>query len=288
MFTAHGAARLVAGIVSLVLVWGPEVRVPETARAGTEGESRRGADLSVRLETSPEVAQPGQPLTYRVEVHNGGPEDAVLPLLVIRLPEGVDVLGVNVAECLPGRTTSEVVCASQQDVLAGTDGGVTINGIVRAGARGPLSAVATLSSEVVDGDETNNEARLLTPVDEGADLAVRLSRKTREGRLVTMNAVVRNRGPRIVRDASVFLRTVKARFLAASGARCHSYSGYVGCALGAVGSGRRVRLTLAFRARCAHCARRPHRRVPRARATVYSTQVGDRRPANNMARISLR
>ncbi|MEV8633319.1 hypothetical protein AB0395_16825 [Streptosporangium sp. NPDC051023] len=233
----------------------------------------------MRLQVSPGIAQPGQPLTYRVEVHNAGPEDAVLPLLVVRLPHGVDILGVNVAECLPGRTAGEVVCASQQDVLAGTDGGVTINGIVRTGARGPLTATAVLSSEVVDGDETNNSARLTTPVDEGADLAVRLSHRTRAGRLVTMDAVVRNRGPRVVKDASVFLRTVKARFLSAKGARCHAYAGYVGCALGAVGSGRQVSLRLAFRAR---------RRAPKAKATVYSTQVGDRRPANNMARISLR
>ncbi|WP_271220326.1 hypothetical protein [Streptosporangium carneum] len=284
MFTAQGAARFVAGIVSFSFAGFVLAGAPGAARAGTaEGEEaegrRHGADLSVRLESSPAIAQPGQPLTYRVEVHNAGPEDAVLPLLVVRLPHGVDILGVNVAECLPGRAAGEVVCASQRDVLAGTDGGVTINGIVRSGARGPLVATATLSSEVVDSQEENNSAWLTTPVDEGADLAVRLSRKTRAGRLVTMDAVVRNRGPRVVRDAAVFLRTVKARFLSAKGARCHSYGGYVGCALRAVGSGRQVSLRLAFRA---------HRRAPRAKATVYSTHVGDRRPANNMARISLR
>ncbi len=274
VFTAHGAARLVAGVVSLALVW-----VPGAAQAGPEEGRQDGADLSVRLEASPRVAQPGQLLTYRVEVHNAGPEDAVLPLLVVQLPDGVDILGVNVAECLPGRTAGEVVCPSQQDVLAGADGGMTVNGIVKAGARGPLKASATLSSEVVDGDETNNTAQLLTPVDEGADLTVRLSRRARARGLVTMDAVVRNRGPRVVKDASVFLRTVKARFLSARGARCRSYAGYVGCALRAVGSGRRVSFQLAFRA---------HRRAPLAKATVYSTHVGDRRPANNMARISLR
>ncbi|MEV4092647.1 hypothetical protein [Streptosporangium saharense] len=249
------------------------------ARADDGGARPGGADLSVRIRALPGVAQPGQPLSYRVEVHNAGPEDAVLPLLVVRLPHGVDILSVNVAECLPGRTTSEVVCPSQQDVLAGTDGGMTVSGIVRTGAHGPLTATATLSSEVVDADETNNSAHLTTPLDEGADLAVRLARKARQGRLVTMDAVVRNRGPRTVRDAAVFLRTVKARFLSARGARCHSYAGYVGCALGAVGSGRRISLRLAFRAR---------KKAPRARATVYSSHVGDRRPANNMARISLR
>ncbi|MGW4421543.1 hypothetical protein [Streptosporangium sp. NPDC004631] len=277
VFMAHGVARLVAGVVSLALVGAPG-KAP-TGFGGFGEERRSGADLSVRLETSPRLAQPGQPLTYRVEVRNSGPEDAVLPLLTVRLPRGVDILGVNVAECGPGRTASEVVCPSQRDVLAGATGGLTISGMVRPGARGPLRATAALSSEVVDGDESNNATQLLTPVDEGADLAVRLSRRARAGRLVMMNAVVRNRGPRTVRDAAVFFRAMKARFLLARGARCDSYAGYVGCELRAVGSGRKVNLRLAFRA---------HRRALRAKATVYSTRVGDRRPANNMARISLR
>ncbi|MGV9775935.1 hypothetical protein [Streptosporangium sp. NPDC003464] len=271
---AHGAARVVVGIVSLALVGVPGAVLAEPGR-----NNPGGADLSVRLENSPRVAQPGQPLLYRAEVRNIGPEDAVLPLLTVRVPEGVEILRVDVAECRPGTTANEVVCASPQDVMAGGSGGVTISGLVRPGARGPLEATATLSSEIVDGNEENNSARTLTPVDEGADLAVRLSRKARAGRLVMMGAVVRNRGPRVVRDAALFFHTRSARFLSARGARCRSFPGLVGCRLGAVGSGKRVSLRLAFRA---------HRRALRAKATVYSTHVGDRRPANNMARINLR
>ncbi|MFJ2031470.1 hypothetical protein [Streptosporangium sp. NPDC087985] len=237
-----------------------------------------GADLSVRMETSPKAAQPGQPLLYRVEVHNLGPEDAVLPLLTIRLPKGVEILRVNVAECHSGTAANEVVCPSERDVMAGDIGGVMISGLVRPGVRGPLTATATLSSEVVDVDETDNTSRVLTEVDEGADLAVRLSRRARVGRLVAMGAVVRNRGPRAVRDAALFLHTRRARFLSATGARCRSYLGLVGCRLRAVRPGRQVSLRLAFRT---------HRGVPRVKATVYSTHVGDRRPANNTARINL-
>ncbi|MEV4243876.1 hypothetical protein AB0J63_10750 [Streptosporangium canum] len=271
---AHGAARVVVGIVSLALVGAPGVVLAEPGKRDVSG-----ADLSVRLETSPRIAQPGQPLLYRAEVHNTGPEDAVLPLLTINLPEGVEILRVDVAECRPGATASEVVCASQQDVMAGTSGGVTISGLVRPGARGPLEATATLSSEIVDANEGNNSDHTLTPVDEGADLAVRLSRRARAGRLFMMGAVVRNRGPRVVRDAALFFHTKRARFLSARGARCRSYPGLVGCKLRAVRSGKRVSLRLAFRA---------PRHALRAKATVYSTHVGDRRPANNMARINLR
>ncbi|MBB4939740.1 hypothetical protein FHR32_004045 [Streptosporangium album] len=269
---AHGAARVVAGIISLALVG-----APGTVPAEPGDDSPMGADLSVRMDTLPKVAQPGQPLLYRAEVRNTGPEDAVLPLLTIRLPEGVEILRVNVAECRPGSTANEVVCPSEHDVVAGGIGGVTISGLVRPGARGPLEATATLSSEIVDENEANNSSRTLTDVDQGADLAVRLSRRARAGRLITMGAVVRNRGPQAVRDAALFFHTRRARFLSAMGARCRSYPGLVGCRLHAIRSGNRVRLRLAFRA---------HRRALRAKATVYSIHVGDRHPANNMARLT--
>ncbi|MEV4375816.1 hypothetical protein [Streptosporangium sp. NPDC049644] len=274
LFREHVAVRVVAGVICLVLA-----TVPRAASASPDDEGWGGADLSVRLTVSPKRAQPGQPLTYRAEVRNAGPGDAVLPLLTVRLPDGVEVIGVNVAECLPGATTGEVVCAATKDVPAGQTGGVTINGVVRPGARGPLTASASLSSEVVDDDETNNHSRTLTEVDDGTDLAVRLSRGARAGRLVTVSAVVRNRGPRRVHDAGVFFDTGGARLMSARGARCDPHPAYVGCRLRTVGAGRRVSLVLAFVAR-GH--------APRAEATVYSLRLGDRRPANNTARFSLR
>ncbi|WP_436763758.1 hypothetical protein [Streptosporangium sp. V21-05] len=273
VFRGHAAVRIVTGVICLALV-----AAPRGALASPEDDGWGGADLSVRLTASPKRAQPGQPLTYRAEVRNDGPGDAVLPLLTVRLPEQVVVVGVNVAECLPGAVAGEVVCPSPTDVLAGQTGGVTITGMVRSGARGPLRASAELSSEVVDDDETDNSSETLTEVDEGTDLAVRLSRAKRAGRLVTVAAVVRNRGPRRVHDAGVLFDTGGARLMSARGARCDSHPAYVGCRLRTVGAGRRVSFMLAFVAR-AH--------APRAEATVYSLRLGDRRPANNTARLSL-
>jgi hypothetical protein len=264
---------VVAGVVSLVLAG-----VPGTTSARTEEKNRSGADLSVRLTVSPALAQPGKPLIYQAAVSNEGPEDAVLPVLIVRLPEEVEILGTNVAECLPGSAANEVICASQQDVLAGGTGGVTISGIVRPGARGPLRATAMLSSAVVDENGANDSAQTLTSVGEGTDLAVKLSREERQGRMVTVGAVIRNRGPRTVRDAAIFLETGKAHFLSAKGARCRPHPGSVGCELRAVGAGSQVSLRLAFRAR-GHS--------PQAQATVFSAHLGDRRPANNVASINL-
>lgn len=274
MFREHVAARIVAGVICLALA-----AAPRGALASPDDDTWGGADLSVRLTAFPKRAQPGQPLLYRADVRNDGPGDAVLPLLTVRLPEEVQVIGVNVADCFPGAAAGEVVCPSVKDVLAGQTGGVTITGVVRSGARGPLRAKATLSSEIVDDDETDNSSETLTEVGEGTDLAVRLSRATRAGRLVTVAAVVRNRGPRRVHDAGVLFDTGGARLMSARGARCDSHSAYVGCRLRTVGAGRRVSFMLAFVAR-AH--------APRAEATVYSLRLGDRRPANNTARLSLR
>ncbi|MFB9722051.1 DUF11 domain-containing protein [Planobispora longispora] len=271
----RGAARLAAVLIGVVLV-----SVPGTAALAAPPEPDwGGADLSVRLDASPRRAQPGQPLLYRVNVRNAGPGDAVLPVLTVRIPAGVEIVNADVAECRPGRVRGEVICASDADVPAGSTGGVTITGVVRPGARGPLTATASITSEVVDGNAANDSARLLTPVAEGADLALRLTDRSRAGRTVTMGATVRNRGPRTVRDALVLFQAGRARFVAARGARCRPYPGYVGCALRSVGSGEQVRLRLSFRVRG---------RAVRAEAAVYSAHLGDRRPRNNVARLLMR
>ncbi|MBG0827921.1 hypothetical protein HS041_09095 [Planomonospora sp. ID67723] len=270
----RGAARVVAGMVGFALV-----AVPGTARAQAREPDPGGADLSVRMDVSPGRAQPGQPLVYRVRVRNAGPGDAVLPTLTVRVPAGVDILNADVAECRPGRNAREVVCAAGADIPAGSTGEVRITGLVRPGARGPLPASATIFSEVVDGRPANDSVRLLTLVDEGADLAIRLTDRSRAGRTVTMGAVVRNRGPRAVRDALALFRVGRARLVSAHGARCLPRPAYVGCRLRTLGSGEQVRLSFAFRARG---------RTVTAEASVYSGDVGDRRPRNNVARMTVR
>lgn len=271
--------RVVTGLVCVVVAGAPQ---PAMAK-----DKWGAADLSVRISASPKVAQPGQPLTYHVDVHNKGPGDAVLPLLRVHLPHDFQVMNVDVAECAPGRGYDQVVCRSSRDVLAGGSGGMTITGVIRPGAHGPLRARATLSSEVVDADEADNTAETLTPVDKGADLAVRFrssTRFTRPGHWFAVRAEVRNRGPRVVNDAYVFLQPSEARLLSASGGRCRSGRAFVGCALPPIRSGSSGLLKLVFRvpSRASHAVA--------TMATVYSRRLGDRRPANNRAqmRVALR
>ncbi|WP_344859590.1 hypothetical protein [Planomonospora alba] len=270
--------------MSLVLAGVPGTAPAEAGRAGAPAPAGAaaadpgGADLSVRLKASPRRARPGQRLVYRVRVHNAGPGAAVLPVLTVRVPKAVRIVhvDVDVAECRPGRTAREVVCASRRDVPAGNGGRVAITGVVRPGARGPLRATATLSSQVVDGDAGDNSARTVTPVGEGADLSVRLSGLRRTGRTVTVDALVGNRGPRTVRDALVVLQAKRARVVSVEGARCRSRSGYSGCALRVMRPGDRIALRFVLR---------PRGRAVDARATVYSAGAGDRRLRDNADRL---
>ncbi|MEV7803831.1 CARDB domain-containing protein [Microbispora sp. NPDC088329] len=286
--------RVVTGLVC-VFVAG----VPQPALAFT-GEAPRPvpvkeplenpwgtADLAVAISASPKVAQPGQPLTYHVTVHNKGPGDAVLPTLRVRLPKDFQVVNVGVAECEPGRARNQVVCRSSDDVLAGGSGDMTITGVIAPGAHGPLRARADLTSEVLDGDVTDNTAEAVTRVDEGADLAMRFrssARFVRPGNWFSVRAEVRNRGPRVVRDAYVFFQPREARLLSARGGRCRGNRQFVGCSLPPIRSGSRGLLELVFRvpSRASHAVA--------TMATVYSRRYGDRRPANNKAsvRVALR
>ncbi|WP_157252374.1 DUF11 domain-containing protein [Nonomuraea typhae] len=253
------------------------VMVAGTPAAAHAGDGWGSADLSVRLSAEPAVAQPGHPIIYRAEVRNAGPGDAVLPVLTVTLPADVEIVSVDVATCRPGAVAHEVVCPSPADVLAGGRGGVTVTGIVRPGARGPLISRAALVSEVRDENESDNTHTLQTRVDEGADLSLRLSGRARGSRYA-LSALVRNQGPRMVRDARIFLRTGPARLVSAVGARCRGRVGYVSCRLRAVASGERLRVRLSLWA--------PDRPV-NARANVYSSRFGDRRPADNRARMRI-
>ncbi|RBQ16568.1 hypothetical protein DP939_30125 [Spongiactinospora rosea] len=285
---------------------GPFIEPPATPPPPAEAPAvpqPAGADLSVRITSYPKVAQPGRPLGYRIDVGNAGPGPAVRPELRVRLPEGVKVLSVDVAECKPGTTArlSEIVCSSGADVLKGGHGTLSVVGQVPADARGALRAVATIKSQAADGDATDNTAEAVNRVGEGADLAVRLTRlgggpaqgSARGSRRAAVaapgrrapgarvRAVVMNHGPQAVRDGQLFVRVRGARLVASEGARCGAHAGYVGCRLHAVPVGGGTRVLMVF----APAANARHARPMTAAAMVYSAVLGDRRPDNGKARL---
>ncbi|MFF4773062.1 DUF11 domain-containing protein [Microtetraspora fusca] len=265
---------VVAGLICLIVAGAPRAALAD-ARWGE-------ADLGVEITASPRTAQPGRPVVYHVRVRNNGPGDAMAPVLTIRLPRDVKIVNVNVAECGPGRGISEIVCRTPGDVPAAGTGEVAVTGLVQPAARSPLRAQAELTSEIADPHPENNTAEVVTPVAEGADLAVRLASPARTalpGGRFAVRATVSNLGPEAVRDAYVYLRPRRAGFLSATGARCQEAAGFVGCALPSMSAGESSLIELKFQA-----SRRAVDTVG-ARATVYSGEVGDRRPANNAASL---
>ncbi|NUR84229.1 MAG: hypothetical protein HOY71_09105 [Nonomuraea sp.] len=229
------------------------------------------ADRSVSMSVQPGRAQPGRPILYQVRVRNDGPGDAVLPVLTVTMPRGVQIVGVNVGNCRQGRGTNEIVCSAADDVLVGQSGTLVISGTVRPGASGPLRASASISSEIEDSDVADNTVLSATPLDAGADLGIRL----REGS-GGLTALVRNRGPRLVRDARVYLNAGRARLISAVHGRCRDTRRFVACRLRPLAAGQHVRLGLALRG--------AGRTVS---AGVVSATYGDRRPGDNLARLVL-
>jgi hypothetical protein len=211
--------------------------VPGTAEGRSAGE-RGEADLSVRIAASTRFAQPGRPLVYRVEVRNAGPGAAKLPTLRVRLPEAVQVLRVDVAECRPGPAAGEIVCPSRRNVLAGGSGSLEILGMVHPRAHGAPRAVATVAAAGPDGHPGNNVSESVIDVAEGADLAVRLvdggwrpngtGVENERGRRFSVAAVVRNGGPERVRNAHLEVRVPGARLAKDMGTPCRTRTDQAG------------------------------------------------------------
>lgn len=261
------AVKMVAGAVAAAVVSGS---IPARAAAPEP------ANLSVRVSASPSTAQPGRPITYRVDVRNAGPGEAVRPVLTVVVPDAVDISSVDVVSCRPGRTLGEVVCPSPENVAAGGTGGVTITGTVRRDAVGPLRLVARMAAQGTDAD-AGNGATLVTGVDQGADLGVRLKARQERDGAFTVVATVHNRGPRAVLDARVAVRAEGARPAGpAAGQSCRRRAGETVCEPVTVPSGGTVRFELPYLA---------SRGPVRVRGEVRSSRLGDRRPDDNEAAL---
>lgn len=261
--------EVLAGFIAIVMAGAPGAALAD----GSSDE----VDLSVEILTRPLRAQPGQPIFYRVQVRNDGPGTAKKPVLTVQMPDGVKIAGPNVFSCRHGATEQEVVCPSTKEVAPGETGGVTITGIVRRDAVGPLRAVATLTSAATDVDETNNSQVSLVEVNEGADLKVQLAGTSR-GKRFAVSAEVTNMGPGTVRDGRLFFKAGESELVAASGAECRLLSGRIGCKLPELASGDDLRVRLAIVA--------PRRPVD-AKASVFSSRYGDRHSDDNVASMRI-
>jgi uncharacterized repeat protein (TIGR01451 family) len=133
------------------------------------------ADLSLTKSSSPNPAIAGQQVTYALTAANAGPDAALAPVIVDRLPAGSTFQGAS-SGCTfdPGTGPAGTVTCTLADLAAG--GSATVQVVVLAPA-GSLVNSATVSSATADPDATNNGAAAATTVNSSCT-------DTRTGRLV--------------------------------------------------------------------------------------------------------
>jgi uncharacterized repeat protein (TIGR01451 family) len=120
-------------------------------------------DLAITKTDSADPVSPGDPLSYNLAFINDGPSDATGVTVVDTLPAGVTFVS-----SVPGPPTctaagSTLTC-DMGGLTAGSNGTVTINVTVDAGASGMLVNTATVSGSETDPNTANNTAQAATAV----------------------------------------------------------------------------------------------------------------------------
>ncbi|MEV4413035.1 lamin tail domain-containing protein [Catellatospora sp. NPDC049609] len=135
------------------------------------------ADLVVTKSDRPDPVASGQQVTYTIELESNGPDAAQGVELVDAVPAGTTFVSAT-AEPGWALTTPAVggtgeISAAKSSVADGEDATFELVVLVDAGATGPLSNTAKVSSTTFDPDLTNNAATATTTVQQqSADLAI--------------------------------------------------------------------------------------------------------------------
>ncbi|MEV4257421.1 hypothetical protein AB0J52_30055 [Spirillospora sp. NPDC049652] len=277
---------------------------PPRGRSPVRRPSRgRAADFGLTLSASPSPVRGGGLLGYTLTVWDAGP-GAGSRTAELRVPDAVDVVGIREPGCAeddrtdaghprPGRVAAghprggHVVRCAFPQVAARGSRSVHILGIVRPDASGVLRARARLVGPP-DRVALDDTAEADVPVVPGTDVAVRLApphspRNGRTGNVVPVRVTVTDRGPRAAHRVTLNLGVHDADLVRTSGAHCHELrKGQVGryfrCLLGRLRAGHARTVTAYLR------------RGRRAGTLAASAglDVGDTRPADNAATVTLR
>ena len=126
-----------------------------------------GAALALTQADSPDPVQVGENVTYTVQVHNGGPDDAEAVTLTDTLPGATTFQSATPSTGTCSKTGGTVTCDLGL-LAADDDASVAIT--VRADAAGTISNAASVSSTTDDPDDSDNTAvEQTTVVEPGPD-----------------------------------------------------------------------------------------------------------------------
>ena len=125
-------------------------------RTGADDRGRGGGRaLALTQADSPDPVQVGENVTYTVQVHNGGPDDAEAVTLTDTLPGASTFQSATPSTGTCSKTAGTVTC-NLGLLAADDDASVAI--IVRADPAGTISNTASVSSTTDDPDDSDNTA----------------------------------------------------------------------------------------------------------------------------------
>ena len=156
---------------------------------------KTAADVSIAMVEGSSTALDGGDLTYTITVTNNGPQSAANVRATLPMPDGLAFVS--------GDTPMGTITASPGQVVAAlgtlSDGQtVVVTVVVQANAAGLLSETATVTSDSLDPDLTNNNATATVQVDPSADLEVSIASDpfvAAVGMPLTYTVTVTNLGP---------------------------------------------------------------------------------------------
>ena len=159
-------------------------------------------DLSITKTDSVDPVFAGDPLTWTVQVDSTGPSDATNVVVTDTLPAGVTL--VSTTGC--AEDPNGVPACTLGTIPAGGSASYTIQVAVDPGLSGTITNTATVTSDILDIDGTNNTVTEDTLVTPAADLSVvktTLTSPVVPGEPVSYTVAASNGGPSTVTDAAV-------------------------------------------------------------------------------------
>ncbi|WP_242310982.1 DUF6923 family protein [Bacillus cereus group sp. BfR-BA-01331] len=162
------------------------------------------ADLMVVKTNSPVPVQPGQELTYTIQVTNNGPDAAQDVTLTDDIPSEI----LNPEYSLDGGITFQSWTGSLSlgTLPTGSSVQIIIRGTVSPSATGIIANTATVSSTTFDPDLSNNTDTSFAPISFSADISVVKTASPTPvvaGELLTYTIVVSNAGPNAAQNVTL-------------------------------------------------------------------------------------
>ena len=180
----------------------------------------RGSDLSVSFNaSSASTASGGSTFAYKLDVVNGGPNDAANEKVILTLPPQVTYATSSGSGWSCSASGQTVTCDRSSALINGSTAPLlTVNAKATGGSVGTFTALATVSSTTEDGDGNNNSDTHDLAVTAGADMAINKSVSPDPviaEQPVTFTLNVTNNGP-MPSDTVVVTDTLPANYTAIS------------------------------------------------------------------------